>query len=66
LFQNITQGLGWNEMGNGKRWEDNIKMDLREIGWKNVSSGPGYRPVAGSCEHGNLPSNCIKGSEFLD
>jgi hypothetical protein len=41
-----------------RRWEDNIKMDLREIGFEDV--------VAGSCEHGNEPSNSIKFGEFLD
>jgi hypothetical protein len=25
-----------------------------------------YRPVAGSCEHGNEPSGSIKGWEFRD
>jgi hypothetical protein len=29
-------------------------------------SGPGLGPFAGSCEHGNLPSGCIKGEKFLD
>jgi len=30
------------------------------------SSGSGQGPVAGSCEHGNEPSDSIKGWEFLD
>jgi hypothetical protein len=30
------------------------------------SSGSGYGPVAGSCEHGNEPSGSIKVGEFLD
>jgi hypothetical protein len=32
------------------------------------ASGPGYGPVAGSCEHGNgnETSVSIKGGEFLD
>jgi hypothetical protein len=30
------------------------------------SSGSGYEPVAGSCEHGNEPSGSIKGGKFLD
>jgi len=30
------------------------------------SSGSGYGPVAGSCEHDNQPSGSIKGREFLD
>jgi hypothetical protein len=42
-----------------RRWEDNIKMDLREIGWIRFiwfSIGA----VEGSCEHGNEPSGDIK------
>jgi hypothetical protein len=34
-----------------RRWVDNIKMDLREIGWDGVE---------GSCEHGIEPSGSIK------
>jgi hypothetical protein len=49
-----------------RRWEDNITMHLRNrIEWYGlVSSGSGYRPVAGSCEHGNEPSVSIIRSEF--
>jgi len=25
--------------GPGRRWEDNIRMDLREIGWEGVRTG---------------------------
>jgi hypothetical protein len=51
-----------------RRWEDNIKMDLREIGfgdmdWIHLAQD---RQVAGSCEHGNEPSGSIKCGEFLD
>jgi hypothetical protein len=45
------------------RWEDNIKMDLREIGTDGGeldSAGSGQDPVAGFCEHGNEPSGSIK------
>jgi len=38
-----------------RRWEDNIRMDLREL------SGLVQGPVAGSCEHGNEPSGSVKG-----
>jgi hypothetical protein len=49
------------------RWEDNIKMDLREIGFGDVDSlGSGQGHVVGSCEHGNEPSGSIKCGEFLD
>jgi hypothetical protein len=30
------------------------------------SSGSGYGPVAGCYEHGNEPSDSMKGGEFLD
>jgi hypothetical protein len=30
------------------------------------SSGSGQGPVAGCCEHGNEPSDSIKGGGFLD
>jgi hypothetical protein len=41
-----------------RRWEDGIKMDLREIGWGcGVDSpGPGYGPFAGCCECGDESS----------
>jgi len=36
-------------------WEDNIKMDLEEVGWGNGldNCDSGYGQVAGSCECGN-------------
>jgi hypothetical protein len=42
-----------------RRWEDNINMDLREIGFGDVD-------WMGCCEHGNEPSGSIKCGEFLD
>jgi hypothetical protein len=27
---------GFHSESEGSRWEDNIKMDLKEIGWKDV------------------------------
>jgi hypothetical protein len=61
----------------GSRWDDNIKMDLNEIGYEGCgldSFSSEYRPVAGSCEHNNEPiriynNEClgsIKGKEFLE
>jgi hypothetical protein len=41
------------------RWEDGIRMDLREIGWGECRLDPvgsGQGPVAGSCEYGDEPS----------
>jgi hypothetical protein len=54
-----------------RTWEDNITMDVAEIGWEIVDwmhmvqdrdQGPG----TGCCELGNEPSGSIKGGEFLD
>jgi hypothetical protein len=41
-----------------RRWEDGIRMDLREIGWgcRLDPVGSGQRPVAGCCEYGDGPS----------
>jgi hypothetical protein len=44
-----------------RRWEDGIRMDLREIGLGGGvcgfdSTGSGQRPVAGCCECGDEPS----------
>jgi hypothetical protein len=50
------------------RWEDNIKMELQEVGcggedWIDVAQD---RQVAGTCECGDEPSGSIKCREFLD
>jgi hypothetical protein len=43
------------------RWVDNIKIDLREIGWDGLDrSSSGQGPVEGSCEYDNEPSGSIK------
>jgi hypothetical protein len=50
------------------RWEDNTKMDLKEIGWEGVDwfqPGSGQGQVAGSSEHGSKPSGSIKWEHFL-
>jgi hypothetical protein len=49
-------------------WVDHIKMDLREIAWGGWtdSSGSGYGPVEGSCEHNNEPSGSIKCWKILE
>jgi hypothetical protein len=42
-----------------RRWEDGIRMDLREIGLGDGgldSTGSGQGPVAGCCECGDEPS----------
>ena len=47
-----------------RRWEDNIKMDLREVegggDWMELAQ------MAGTCEYGDEPSGSIKCGEFLD
>jgi hypothetical protein len=43
-----------------RKWEDNIKMDLAEIGCGLDSSGSRKGPFAGSCEQGNGHSGFIK------
>jgi hypothetical protein len=42
-----------------RRWEDGIRVDLREIGLGGCvldSTGSGQGPVAGCCEFGDEPS----------
>jgi hypothetical protein len=46
-----------------RRWMDNNKIDLREIGWDGmnfIDLAPGYGPMEGSCEHGDEPLGSIK------
>jgi hypothetical protein len=45
------------------RWVENIKMDLREIGWNGVD-WIHLAQVEGSFEHGNELSGSIKFWEF--
>jgi hypothetical protein len=49
------------------RWENNIKMDLQEMGWKGMDwiDLAHDRRVAGSCECGNETSGFIKCEGFL-
>lgn len=37
-----------------------------DIGVELNSVCCGYGPVAGHCEHGNIPSGFLKGLEYLD
>jgi hypothetical protein len=48
-----------------RRWVDNIKMDLREIGWIGLI-WLRIGTVEGSCERGNEPSGSIKCGEVLE
>jgi hypothetical protein len=51
-----------------RRWEDNIKMDLQEVGWGMdwIELAQARGQVAGCCEYGNEPSGSIKCGKFLD
>jgi hypothetical protein len=51
-----------------RRWEDNIKMDLQEVGWGMhwIELAHNRGQVANSCECGNESSVSIKYGEFLD
>jgi len=51
----------------GCRWEDNFKLDLREIriGSELHSTGSGYGPLTGFCEHGDEPSSFIKKAGYF-
>ena len=53
----------------GRRWEDNIKKDLQEVGcegmdWIELAQDRGR--WGGICECGIEPPGCIKFGEFLD
>jgi hypothetical protein len=51
-----------------RRWEDNIKMDLQEVGC-GVWTGMGWLRIetsGGTFECANEPSGSIKCGEFLD
>jgi hypothetical protein len=43
-----------------RRWVDNIKMVLREVGWDGMDW------IEGSCERGNEPPGSIKCWEVLE
>jgi hypothetical protein len=51
-----------------RRWEDNIKMDLREVGWKAWTGSIWLRREigGGACDCGNKPSGSTKCGEFVD
>jgi len=50
-----------------RRWVDNIRMDLQEVGCIWIGLGwPRIGQVADSCECGNEPSGSVKCGEFLD
>jgi hypothetical protein len=50
-----------------RRWVDNIKMNLREIGWDGVDwmDIAQDRHLDGSCEHGIEPPGSQNAGKFL-
>jgi hypothetical protein len=49
----------------GRRWEDNIKMNLGDIGidganWIRLGQDRVQGTVAGFCEHGDEPSGSVR------
>jgi hypothetical protein len=51
-----------------RKWQNNIKINLRKQVWNLwiFLPGPGYAPLAASCEHGNEPSVPTKGTGYPD
>jgi hypothetical protein len=55
-----------------RRWEDNIRMNLREIGWGGMDwivlaqDRDQWRALVNACEHGNEPSGSIKCWKILE
>jgi hypothetical protein len=51
-----------------RRWVDNIKIDLKEIGWDGMDwiDLAQDRELEGSCEHGNESLGSIKCWEVLE
>jgi hypothetical protein len=51
-----------------RRWDDNIKMDLEQVGWAHGldSAGSGLGQMAANCECCNEHPGSIKCGEFLD
>jgi hypothetical protein len=47
-----------------RKWEDNIKMDLKDVGWEGVDWI--HVTQDSFCKHGNEPSDFLKGGEFVD
>jgi hypothetical protein len=49
-----------------RRWVDNIKMDLRDIGWDDADWIDMAQDRDQCCEHGNEPSGSIKCCEVFE
>jgi len=55
---------GKRPLGRPRRgWEDNIKLDLQEVGWEEAWTGSIWLRIGtggGTCECGDEPSGSIK------
>jgi len=64
----VGEPKGKRQLGRPRcRWEDNIKMDLQEVGWGGhglICSGQGQ--VAGTCKRCNKLLSSTKHWELLD
>jgi hypothetical protein len=52
----------------GRRWEDNIKIDLQEVGWRGmdwIDLAEDRDRWGDTCECGDEPSDSIKCGELL-
>jgi hypothetical protein len=46
------------------RWENNMKMDLQEVGWRGLD-WIYVEQLVGSCNHSNEPSGSINMGNYL-
>ena len=53
-----------------RKWENNIKMDIQEVGWEGgkdwIDLAQDKESLRGSCECGNELSGSVKCRKFLD
>ena len=47
-----------------RRWDDDIKMDFREVGWGTWTGSMLQR--IGTCDRGDEPSGSVKCGKFLE
>jgi hypothetical protein len=62
----VGKSVGKRPLGRSRRrWVDNIKIDLRDIGWDGMDL-INLAQDRDQCEHGNEPSGSIKCWEVLE
>jgi hypothetical protein len=55
ILAGIREGK-WSLEATSRRWENNVKIDIREIGRKGEDQ---FAPVESSCEHCNEPAGSV-------